>query len=135
MAKDSSRLFFSAGLLADKLIKSGWSVTRVRKVLQTVGFLGPALALIILSRSKDPRLAVACMTCALGITTRLRVIMPHLLLSSYTSRSEPPLVIALITLPRSKGSDLGVACMTCGLGINLLDKVTTLQSLLSTSCA
>lgn len=59
----------SAGLLADKLIKSGWSVTRVRKTLQTVAFLGPALALIILSRSKDPRLAVACMTCALGITS------------------------------------------------------------------
>jgi len=41
----------------------------VRKTLQTVAFLGPALALIILSRSKDPRLAVACMTCALGITS------------------------------------------------------------------
>ena len=58
-----------AGLLADKLIKSGWSVTRVRKSLQTVAFLGPAVALIVLSRSKDPRLAVACMTCALGITS------------------------------------------------------------------
>lgn len=59
----------SAGLLADKLIKQGWSVTRVRKTLQTVAFLGPALALIILARSKDPRIAVACMTCALGITS------------------------------------------------------------------
>lgn len=58
-----------AGLLADKLIKQGWHVTRVRKTLQTVAFLGPALALIILSRSKDPRIAVACMTCALGITS------------------------------------------------------------------
>ena len=62
-------LSLCVGLLADKLIKSGWSVTRVRKTLQTVAFLGPALALIILSRSKDPRLAVACMTCALGITS------------------------------------------------------------------
>lgn len=58
-----------AGLLADKLIKQGWHVTRVRKTLQSVAFLGPALALIILSRSKDPRIAVACMTCALGITS------------------------------------------------------------------
>ena len=57
------------GLLADKLIKQGWAVTRVRKTLQTVAFLGPALALILLSRSKDPRVAVACMTCALGITS------------------------------------------------------------------
>lgn len=58
-----------AGLLADKLIKQGWHITKVRKTLQTVAFLGPALALIILSRSKDPRIAVACMTCALGITS------------------------------------------------------------------
>ena len=58
-----------AGLLADGLIKRGVSVTQVRKRLQTVAFLGPALALIILSRSKDPRIAVACMTCALGITS------------------------------------------------------------------
>lgn len=57
------------GLLADKLIKQGWHITKVRKTLQTVAFLGPALALIILSRSKDPRMAVACMTCALGITS------------------------------------------------------------------
>ncbi len=63
------RNVLQTGLLADKLIKSGWSVTRVRKSLQTVAFLGPALALIVLSRSKDPRLAVACMTCALGITS------------------------------------------------------------------
>ena len=41
----------------------------MRKSLQTVAFLGPAVALIVLSRSKDPRLAVACMTCALGITS------------------------------------------------------------------
>ena len=58
-----------AGVLADSLIKRGVSVTQVRKRLQTVAFLGPALALIILARSKDPRLAVACMTCALGITS------------------------------------------------------------------
>lgn len=57
------------GVLADSLIKRGVSVTQVRKRLQTVAFLGPALALIVLSRSKDPRLAVACMTCALGITS------------------------------------------------------------------
>lgn len=59
----------AAGLLADGLIKKGVSVTQVRKRLQTVAFLGPALALVVLSRSKDPRLAVACMTCALGITS------------------------------------------------------------------
>ena len=58
-----------AGLLADGLIKQGVGITQVRKRLQTVAFLGPALALIILSRSKDPRVAVACMTCALGITS------------------------------------------------------------------
>ena len=62
-------LYVLAGLLADGLIKRGVSVTQVRKRLQTVAFLGPAVALVILSRSKDPRVAVACMTCALGITS------------------------------------------------------------------
>ena len=68
-ANRSAQAMLGAGLLADKLIKQGWHLTRVRKTLQTVAFLGPALALIILSRSKDPKIAVACMTCALGITS------------------------------------------------------------------
>ena len=55
-----------AGVLADGLIQRGWSVTLVRKALQTVAFLGPAAALMVLA---DPRVAVASMTCALGITS------------------------------------------------------------------
>lgn len=58
-----------AGVLADGLIQRGWSVTHVRKALQTVAFLGPAAALMVLSGTKDPRIAVASMTCALGITS------------------------------------------------------------------
>ena len=58
-----------AGVLADGLIQRGWSVTHVRKALQTVAFLGPAAALMVLAGTKDPRIAVASMTCALGITS------------------------------------------------------------------
>ena len=60
----------AAGWLADGLIVRGMSVTAVRKRLQTVAFLGPALALTVLtSPAISPRLAVACMTAALGITS------------------------------------------------------------------
>ena len=40
------------------------------QMLQTVAFLGPALALTLLSQPGiSPRLAVGCMTAALGITS------------------------------------------------------------------
>jgi len=40
------------------------------QALQTVAFLGPALALTILAQpSISPRVAIACMTAALGITS------------------------------------------------------------------
>ena len=95
-----------AGLLADKLIKSGWSITKVRKSLQTVAFLGPALALILLSRSKDPRLAVACMTCALGITSLGEMTHQHSLWMKVMS-------LSVVTS----------ACMVCALNITSLGKM------------
>ena len=41
----------------------------MRKALQTVAFLGPAAALMVLAGTKSPCVAVASMTCALGITS------------------------------------------------------------------
>lgn len=60
----------ASGLLADTLVARGVPVTNVRKGLQTVAFLIPAIALQVLSQPGiTPTLAVACMTVALGTTS------------------------------------------------------------------
>lgn len=60
-----------AGLLADGLIARGVTVVATRKLVQTVAFLVPAAALLVLSLSTSLShgLAVACMTLALGTTS------------------------------------------------------------------
>ncbi|KAK9831670.1 hypothetical protein WJX74_005307 [Apatococcus lobatus] len=59
-----------AGMLADRLVSGGWSRTRVRKVFQSIAFLTPAAALLILANpSISPRAAVTCLTFALGVTS------------------------------------------------------------------
>jgi ACS family sodium-dependent inorganic phosphate cotransporter/ACS family sodium-dependent inorganic phosphate cotransporter-like MFS transporter 9 len=60
----------ASGVLADGLVAHGVPVTRVRKALQTVAFLVPAAALLLLARpGVTPGGAVACMTLALGTTS------------------------------------------------------------------
>ena len=60
----------AAGLLADQLVRHGLPVTAVRKRIQTVAFLGPAAALLVLAnRAISPVLAVTCLTIALGTTS------------------------------------------------------------------
>ncbi|EIE19438.1 MFS general substrate transporter [Coccomyxa subellipsoidea C-169] len=60
----------SAGLLADGLVRRGMSVTNVRKAVQTVAFLIPAAALIVLANPGiSTTTAVACLTIALGTTS------------------------------------------------------------------
>ncbi|MED6169146.1 Sodium-dependent phosphate transport protein 1, chloroplastic [Stylosanthes scabra] len=54
------------GWIADTLVSKGLSVTRVRKIMQTVGFLGPAFFLTQLSHVNSPVMAVLCMTCSQG---------------------------------------------------------------------
>lgn len=61
-----------AGVLADGLVaRCGWSVTRVRKTMQAVAFLVPALALVVLAQGAalPPAAAVAAMCVALGATS------------------------------------------------------------------
>lgn len=59
-----------AGVLADGLVARGHDVTTVRKGIQTVAFLVPAVALLVLSQPGiSPGAAVACMTVALGTTS------------------------------------------------------------------
>lgn len=63
-------MFMSAnagGLLADELLKRGMSMTRVRKFMQTVGFLGPSAFLAMVANTSDPALAVVGMTSALAL--------------------------------------------------------------------
>ncbi|XP_028191407.1 sodium-dependent phosphate transport protein 1, chloroplastic-like isoform X1 [Glycine soja] len=54
------------GWIADTLVSKGLSVTRVRKIMQTIGFLGPAFFLTQLSHVNSPVMAVLCMTCSQG---------------------------------------------------------------------
>lgn len=60
---------FSANLggwIADTLVSKGYSVTKVRKIMQTIGFLGPAFFLTQLSHIDSPAMAVLCMACSQG---------------------------------------------------------------------
>lgn len=54
------------GWIADTLVQRGTSITTVRKVMQSVGFLGPAFFLTQLSHVNSPEMAVLCMTCSQG---------------------------------------------------------------------
>ncbi|KAG6434415.1 hypothetical protein SASPL_106048 [Salvia splendens] len=54
------------GWVADNLISRGFSITSVRKIMQSIGFLGPAFFLTQLGNVKTPALAVLCMACSQG---------------------------------------------------------------------
>ncbi|KAM0941432.1 putative major facilitator superfamily, MFS transporter superfamily [Dioscorea sansibarensis] len=54
------------GWIADTLVSKGVSVTVVRKIMQSIGFLGPAFFLTQLSHVHSPTMAVLCMTCSQG---------------------------------------------------------------------
>jgi len=59
-----------SGVLADALVARGIHVTQVRKAVQTVAFLVPAVALLVLSQpGLSPQQAVVLMTVALGTTS------------------------------------------------------------------
>ncbi|XP_068640353.1 ascorbate transporter, chloroplastic-like [Aristolochia californica] len=54
------------GWIADTLVSKGLSITTVRKIMQSIGFLGPAFFLTQLSNIRTPALAVLCMACSQG---------------------------------------------------------------------
>ncbi|XP_020079666.1 ascorbate transporter, chloroplastic-like isoform X2 [Ananas comosus] len=54
------------GWIADTLVAKGLSITTVRKIMQSIGFLGPAFFLTLLSHVRTPALAVLCMACSQG---------------------------------------------------------------------
>ncbi|KAL5572875.1 hypothetical protein UlMin_022472 [Ulmus minor] len=54
------------GWIADTLVSRGLSITSVRKIMQSIGFLGPAFFLTQLSHVRTPAMAVLCMACSQG---------------------------------------------------------------------
>ncbi|KAI5598684.1 hypothetical protein POPTR_002G160650v4 [Populus trichocarpa] len=59
-------LIGSGGWIADTLVSRGLSITAVRKIMQSIGFLGPAFFLTQLSHVRTPAMAVLCMACSQG---------------------------------------------------------------------
>ncbi len=57
------------GVLADRLIEKGWTVTRVRRFMQAIGSAGPALALIALASVNDANTAVILLTLSMGLSS------------------------------------------------------------------
>ncbi|KAI0512190.1 hypothetical protein KFK09_012828 [Dendrobium nobile] len=62
-------LGYAAGAVSDMLIKKGVSVTYTRKIMQTIGFVGPAICLLGLNAAKNPSVASAWLTAALGLSS------------------------------------------------------------------
>ncbi len=58
-----------SGWVADDLHKRGLSLTSVRKIMQTIGFVGPAVSLVLLSFTSDANQAVLLLCCALGFSS------------------------------------------------------------------
>ena len=57
------------GVLADRLIAKGWTVTRVRRFMQLIGSAGPALALVALASVQDANTAVILLTLAMALSS------------------------------------------------------------------
>lgn len=62
-------LGYAAGAISDMLIQNGRSVTFTRKVMQSIGFLGPGVALLGLNAAKSPSVASAWLTAAVGLSS------------------------------------------------------------------
>jgi len=58
-----------AGWIADRMITYGKSVTFTRKLMQTIGFLGPAAGLAALATTRDATTAVVLLSAALGLAS------------------------------------------------------------------
>ncbi|KAK2975868.1 hypothetical protein RJ640_015299 [Escallonia rubra] len=58
---------YFAGVWSDMLIQDGTSVTLTRKIMQSIGFIGPGIALVGLTLAKSPLTASAWLTLAVGL--------------------------------------------------------------------
>ncbi|EXB89955.1 putative anion transporter 3 [Morus notabilis] len=60
---------YIAGATSDYLISKGYSLTLVRKIMQSIGFIGPGVALLCLNYAKTPVVAAVLMTIALSLSS------------------------------------------------------------------
>ncbi|XP_074295041.1 putative anion transporter 4, chloroplastic isoform X2 [Silene latifolia] len=58
---------YFGGACSDILIQRGLSITLTRKIMQSIGFFGPAIALFGLTTAKSPTIASAWLTLAVGL--------------------------------------------------------------------
>ncbi|KAK4418971.1 putative anion transporter 3, chloroplastic [Sesamum alatum] len=60
---------YLAGAASDYLIRSGYSITSARKIMQSIGFVGPGVALLCLNYVKTPTVAAIFLTLALSLSS------------------------------------------------------------------
>ncbi|OVA17681.1 Major facilitator superfamily [Macleaya cordata] len=60
-------LGYFAGVWSDMLISNGTTVTSTRKIMQSIGFIGPGIALLGLTAAKTPSIASFWLTLAVGL--------------------------------------------------------------------
>ncbi|KAK4744272.1 hypothetical protein SAY87_010584 [Trapa incisa] len=60
---------YVAGATSDHLIKAGYSLTLVRKIMQSIGFIGPGIALLCLNCANSPVIAAVYITAALSLSS------------------------------------------------------------------
>ncbi|KAL3536487.1 hypothetical protein ACH5RR_004948 [Cinchona calisaya] len=60
---------YIAGAVSDYLIKVGYSLTLVRKIMQSIGFIGPGVSLLCLNFAKTPEIAAVYITIALSLSS------------------------------------------------------------------
>ncbi|KAE8730434.1 putative anion transporter 3 [Hibiscus syriacus] len=60
---------YIAGAISDSLIKAGYSITSVRKIMQSLGFIGPGVSLLCLNFAKSPEIAAVLLTVALSLSS------------------------------------------------------------------
>ncbi|XP_025013342.2 probable anion transporter 4, chloroplastic isoform X3 [Ricinus communis] len=58
---------YFGGMWSDTLIRSGMTITLTRKIMQSIGFMGPGIALIGLTTAKSPTIASAWLTLAVAL--------------------------------------------------------------------
>ncbi|XP_065854345.1 probable anion transporter 3, chloroplastic [Euphorbia lathyris] len=60
---------YVAGAASDSLIKAGYSITLVRKIMQSIGFIGPGVSLLCLNYAQTPVVAAIVITAALSTSS------------------------------------------------------------------
>lgn len=131
------------GLIADHLLSRGIVVTRVRKIIQAIGFLGPAISLFILIHVNTLGIALTCIASAVatsafsqsGVYANHQDIGPKiagtLLGISNTFASIPGLVGVWITgvildlTDNHWGPAFALACFFYGLGFVVYSTMAT----------